>query len=245
MRKRFPWMLVLFGITAGLWAFWPLLLAAWYGQWFHYADDSIQRYGQFGDSYGALNAVFTGIGFIFVAATLFQQMSGLELQRKLVHEELATLENSKKRDAADRVIARWQNLLKSRNLIFHWVNRDRDINKPIPVFPLDFDDPIAAAIIDMINFFEEWGSLERAGGIDTQYIGTVLGFHANWFYWNVFRELSIQVRDRQKSGAKHELVAPLFICWVFVFKKYRYQRTFEGAMNALDEIDTYNPEWVV
>jgi len=161
-------------------------------------------------------------------------------QSKIQQRQLDAIKEARKRDAADRVVARWHQLLLSRNRVFKWANEERDRTKPIPIFPSDFGTEVAPAIIDMMNFFEEWGSLERAGAIDSAYIGTILGFHADWFYRNVFREVSMQVRERKKLGAKHELVEPLAICWI-VFKTHSRQDkpdalASEAAMAALHEI---------
>lgn len=70
-------------LAVGIW-FACLKFALWsFGDW--------QTRGQFGDTFGAANALFTGLAFVALIATLLLQRKDLELQReelRLQREEL-------------------------------------------------------------------------------------------------------------------------------------------------------------
>jgi len=196
--------------------------------------ENVDKTGKVGDSFGALTSLFTGLAFGGVVVSLWLQGRQLQTMLEQMRQEFRFREQASKRDAADRVIAKWHNLLQSRNTIFRWVNEERDRGKPIPFFPDDITSEdrhrreVAQAIIDLMNFFEEWGSLAKAEALDRSYIHAILGFHAEWFFDSVFRELSIQVLQKRDQGQENQLVAPLAICGKYVFQ---YQKeTSNGAL---------------
>lgn len=79
--KYLIWLIVL---TLSLWA------AAWIGALLFLPD--WQTRGQFGDMFGSINALFSGLAFVLLIFTIWQQRQELELQReelKLQREEMA------------------------------------------------------------------------------------------------------------------------------------------------------------
>ncbi|MNE17755.1 hypothetical protein D3C80_1107490 [compost metagenome] len=77
------------GFTAAI-----VLILAVFGTWFIYPYGlphlgmvtNTARYGTFGDSYGALNTLFSGLAFATLIITLFLQRKELQLQREEVAE---------------------------------------------------------------------------------------------------------------------------------------------------------------
>ena len=64
--------------------------------WFclHYFLPSLQESGQFGDSFGAINALFTGLAFLILTWTIILQKNELKLQREELELTRKELEKS-------------------------------------------------------------------------------------------------------------------------------------------------------
>lgn len=93
--ERHPW-LVFFGISIAV-------IGAWltYHTWgiFTLSSDLVAR-GQFGDSYGALNTLFSGLAFAALITAVMLQTKELALQRKELQdtrEELRRTANAQER----------------------------------------------------------------------------------------------------------------------------------------------------
>ncbi|AQV15442.1 hypothetical protein [Acinetobacter pittii] len=96
-----------------------ILILAVVGMWIGYpyglthlgSIPNTSNYGTFGDSYGALNTLFSGLAFATLIITLILQRKELQLQRKAVQDQ--QLEIQKSNDIADqqRVIANQQAIL--------------------------------------------------------------------------------------------------------------------------------------
>lgn len=73
-NMKFKHVCVLLAGTVLLWGAYLVGLRWWFGSW----SDA----GAFGDAFGALNTLFTGLAFIVVFATLLQQAEQIETTRK-------------------------------------------------------------------------------------------------------------------------------------------------------------------
>lgn len=68
-----------------------VILFSIYGICIYYSFSDWQERGTFGDAFGALNALFSGLAFVGIIYTIFLQRKELELQRKeleLTRQEL-------------------------------------------------------------------------------------------------------------------------------------------------------------
>jgi hypothetical protein len=82
--KRSFWYRIFWPIVIpifGVWALFPVLLG-WYMPTFVRCVQNIAERGQFGDSYGALNTLFSGLAFAGVLVAIFLQKEQLDLQRQ-------------------------------------------------------------------------------------------------------------------------------------------------------------------
>lgn len=72
-----------FSIVTVLWAIYPFALWAV----FHWKSWGIDKRGQFGDTFGALNTLFTGWAFVAVLATLFHQSRQIDEARQDIEDQ--------------------------------------------------------------------------------------------------------------------------------------------------------------
>jgi len=82
-EKMIPLVTIIVIVIVTLWFFSPLIL--------NYFINSPETRGQFGDSYGALNTLFSGLAFAGVVIAILLQRNELKLQReelRLTREEL-------------------------------------------------------------------------------------------------------------------------------------------------------------
>ncbi len=88
------------------WAFYPLL-----NMWFYSSFNLIclSKLGEFGDLYGSLNALFSGLAFTVLIYALFQQQEDLKLQKR-------EMEITNKELAGQRVELERQNSFNNRQL---------------------------------------------------------------------------------------------------------------------------------
>ena len=96
-----------------LWSYWPLALLLgivagfWaISGWFLYPD---KERGTFGDMFGAVNALFSGLAFASLVYTIFLQKRELELQRQELALTRAELEGQKLQLSAQNEVLRLQN----------------------------------------------------------------------------------------------------------------------------------------
>lgn len=78
--KGFVYSILLILLVIGMWFLYP------YGLPHLKTITSTENYGTFGDSYGALNTLFSGLAFAILIITLFLQRKELQLQREEVAE---------------------------------------------------------------------------------------------------------------------------------------------------------------
>ncbi|QDU26270.1 hypothetical protein ETAA8_13470 [Anatilimnocola aggregata] len=80
MRSIWVWLILLVGIVSAYWVFnqwtiWPAVHVKWFNNTLPTAtSEDMAKYGQFGDMFGALNALFTGLALVGVVATLLLQI---------------------------------------------------------------------------------------------------------------------------------------------------------------------------
>jgi hypothetical protein len=98
------WLLI--GIVVGVWAL------SWFGLSILHSD--LEKRGQFGDTFGAVNALFSGLAFAILIHTMWLQKEELELQRKelkMTRRELkrsaTAQEESKKATTKSIEMAAW------------------------------------------------------------------------------------------------------------------------------------------
>ena len=96
--KLWPWMIFGPSLVIVLWVFTPNLI-------FHFYPDN---YGRFGDLFGSINALFSGLAFLGVIIAILLQRKELKDQRKeleltrKVHEETTKILDEQKRFHAAR-----------------------------------------------------------------------------------------------------------------------------------------------
>ena len=69
-----------FAVILALWALWPSFNRSWYECRYSGATSGIAEHGQFGDSFGSLNSLFTGLAFAGAVAALLLQWQGMRVQ---------------------------------------------------------------------------------------------------------------------------------------------------------------------
>jgi len=86
MKRAGLWLFILgtAALPVLLWAYWPRLHASWYSR--AACDGCVEKYGQFGDSFGAVNALFTGMAFWAVVVTLLLQQRALAEQAREIED---------------------------------------------------------------------------------------------------------------------------------------------------------------
>lgn len=94
-----------------VWAGWPARHAEWFGKSVAMNNkddqDRVAAQGQFGDSFGALNALFSGCAFAAIAITLVLQMIELEQQRKETNAARTAQQQSEYRNNTFRMFEQW------------------------------------------------------------------------------------------------------------------------------------------
>lgn len=90
-RRFWPIIITIFVV----WALFPVLLG-WYMSTFTGCVQNFAERGQFGDSYGALNTLFSGLAFAGVIVAIFLQKEQLELQGREMTEMRTVVEAQKK-----------------------------------------------------------------------------------------------------------------------------------------------------
>jgi hypothetical protein len=93
LKRNFPWILIL--VVIGAWLFAPIAIAHFFPK--------LEERGQFGDLFGSVNALFSGLAFASLLYTILLQLEQMKLQReelalqreelKLQREEMAASRN--------------------------------------------------------------------------------------------------------------------------------------------------------
>ena len=91
--KNALWAILAFGFALGLLYFWPTLLFR-ISPFFPF--NGIEKLGQYGDSFGALTAMFTAAAFFVLYRTLIAQQEELRLQREEMKKSREIFDEQKK-----------------------------------------------------------------------------------------------------------------------------------------------------
>ena len=87
------WAILAFGVALGLLYFWPTLLFRIFP---FFPFNGIEKLGQYGDSFGALTAIFTAAAFFVLYRTLIAQQEELRLQREEMKKSREIFDEQKK-----------------------------------------------------------------------------------------------------------------------------------------------------
>lgn len=116
-KNKFIWFIILGVIFIG---------ALWVGSWF-LIDLNIENptnRGTFGDKFGAINSLFSGLAFLGLIITLLFQKEELELQRQELTETRKELEGQKKEFEEQNKIMRRQSF---ENTLFNMLSLQQEI----------------------------------------------------------------------------------------------------------------------
>jgi hypothetical protein len=110
MKRVLPWLLfVAFAAVAiAVWANWPTLHAGWFDRVVKLRPgvDRVAAQGQFGDSFGAVNALFSAMAMTAVAFTILLQIQQSKQQRA---DFEATLAAQRAEEHRQNCLVLWQN----------------------------------------------------------------------------------------------------------------------------------------
>ncbi|CAI3119509.1 hypothetical protein MWMV18_MWMV18_03223 [Acinetobacter calcoaceticus] len=117
--KKEKWIILLFIIViVFIWIIFPWCLSYLTDKFeWNIRNDGDANFGTFGDTFGALNTLFSGLAFATLIITLILQRKELQLQRKAVQDQ--QLEIQRSNDIADqqRIIANQQAVLIEQQII--------------------------------------------------------------------------------------------------------------------------------
>ena len=132
-EKLAPYSLIIFIIL--LWVFYPIALSWINTKWpeIHLAQTGT-TFGTFGDTYGALNTLFSGLAFAILILSLFLQRKELQAQRKELSAQRGEIAKSNEIAEQQRIITEQQKILNEQqikdaqiknfyDLLFRFLNR--------------------------------------------------------------------------------------------------------------------------
>ncbi len=90
-RLWWPWLVGASVAIFSIWSAWPFLVSRWIGLG---AWKPLAQYGQFGDMFGALNALFSGLAFGGVVVAIFLQRKDIHLTQIELRRQAAAQEQS-------------------------------------------------------------------------------------------------------------------------------------------------------
>ena len=99
--RLWPWLLLLFSVV--------IVISLIYITWSPYWIPNLERRGQFGDSFGAINALFSGLAFACVICTLVFQMRELRYQREELKNTQKVMEGQEEQLKAQNLTLQHQN----------------------------------------------------------------------------------------------------------------------------------------
>lgn len=116
-KNKFIWFIILGAILIG---------ALWVGSWLliDYNIENSTNRGEFGDKFGAINSLFSGLAFLGLIITLLFQKEELELQRQELSETRKELEGQKKEFEEQNKTIKYQRF---ENTLFHMISLHQEI----------------------------------------------------------------------------------------------------------------------
>lgn len=138
-------------IVVGIWVATPTLVDKWAGE----DPDYLARRGQYGDQYGALNALFAGLAFSGVIAAIYLQHRELMQSQSVAnagHAAATTLNLIQRWESPDMVISRQRGRVFMEDLM----RPDRFNSEPE-----DFDHAVR-----VLGFLAGAGRLAKSGAMD-------------------------------------------------------------------------------
>lgn len=116
-KNKFIWFIILGVIVIG---------TLWCGSWLliDYNIENSTNRGEFGDKFGAINSLFSGLAFLGLIVTLLFQKEELELQRQELSETRKELEGQKKEFEEQNKIIRRQSF---ENTLFSMISLQQEI----------------------------------------------------------------------------------------------------------------------
>lgn len=197
----FKWTLISLGITMALILFMALcgwLIYTTFPEW--------DKRGQFGDMFGSINTLFSGLAFVGLILTIALQWSELSIQREEIKE--ATEAQKKSEETLRKRIAIEQDLIHKRlaiDLYNEWHSHEfmlgrKVIHKTlgtnaIPAFSLSLVSTLEQDlfrniineyntnhetfphILRLVRFFEKWAMLTEVRQIDAELTSKLLQIH--------------------------------------------------------------------
>lgn len=157
-------LLLCFAVPVSLWWYWPELHSSLYGR-AGWSGQEVERHGQFGDSYGALNAIFSGCAFVAVAITLVLQMVELETQRRETQSIRAAQQQSEYRSNVFKMLEMWSSdYMRSHRRIAHSTLYGRVTTVQLRSEPSD----VQSSIDVVCHFFRDLGILFDSNLVDRE-----------------------------------------------------------------------------
>jgi hypothetical protein len=157
-------LLLCFAGPVVLWAKWPTLHPRLYND-AAWDETKVDKYGQFGDSYGALNAIFSGCAFVAVAVTLILQMIELEMQRKETHSARNAQQQSEHRSNVFKMFEMWSSdYMRRHRAVAHPAVYRRGTRVQLPSEPAD----VRSSVDVVCHFFRDLGILFDSGLVDRE-----------------------------------------------------------------------------
>lgn len=151
-KNKFIWFIILGTILIG---------ALWVGSWFLIdlnIENSTNR-GEFGDKFGAINSLFSGMAFLGLIITLLFQKEELELQRQELAETRKELEGQKKEFEEQNKIMRRQSF---ENTLFSMISLQQEIvNKLLYVERKQVPNPSNWGVKDIVTEYNGRSVFEK------------------------------------------------------------------------------------
>jgi hypothetical protein len=156
--------LLCFAVPISLWWYWPELHSGLYGR-ASWNEEEVARYGQFADSYGTLNAIFSGCAFVAVAITLVLQMLELEAQRKETQSIRAEQRQAEYRSNVFKMLEMWSSeYMRNHRSTAHPAVYGRVTSVQLRSEPSD----VQSSIDVVCHFFRDLGILFDSNLIDRE-----------------------------------------------------------------------------
>jgi hypothetical protein len=149
--------------------------------------------GTFGDMFGAVNTLFSGLAFAGVIFAIILQSKELELQRSELRQSREQFEIGNKltkMELLNDFYARYD------SLHFRQVRRNAAklllAGQPLPIDDFDVTAPVDA----VLNFFQELGLAQKHGVLEVTFVAGRFGGSARCYY-AATREYIARVRNKE------------------------------------------------